>query len=180
MIAQGRRPWEGPPKTNQRPSGAPTDRATMSHTYHAVYVHLVFSTKERRPVFQPDADRERLCAYLAGILRNRELGHAVRIGGMPDHIHALVHLPMTVPIADVVRDLKIHSGEWVEQTFAGAAPFAWQSGYGAFSVPESLRETVIAYIAGQAKHHEKRTFQQELLGLLRRHGIVYDERYVFD
>jgi REP element-mobilizing transposase RayT len=140
--------------------------------------HLIFSTKHRRPLiaatWQP-----RLFDYLGGILRGQG-GVLLAAGGMPDHIHLLAAMSKSIAVTDALRDMKANSSKWVHETFPEQADFAWQTGYGAFTVSFSGLESVRRYLAGQAEHHRVRTFQEEFLELLRRHGIEFDEQYVWD
>jgi putative transposase len=148
----------------------------MASTLSDLLIHLVFSTKNREAritaELQPD-----LYAYLGGIVRS-EKGSALAIGGMPDHVHLLVRFHPDLPVSTLVRKLKAKSSRWVKQRKAGDPRFAWQSGYGAFSVSGSQAAAVRRYIANQTDHHRKRTFPEEYLALLEKHGIEFDERYV--
>lgn len=149
----------------------------MSHSYTCLMTHAVFSTKDRAP-FIAGPFGERLLPYLGGIAR--ELGgKALTIGGMADHVHLLLSLPPTLCVADVLRDLKANSSRWIHETWAERGDFAWQIGYGAFSVSESAREAVTRYIQQQESHHRRMTFQEEFIALLKKHGIDYDERYIW-
>ncbi|MCH8852208.1 MAG: transposase [Planctomycetes bacterium] len=117
--------------------------------------------------------------YIGGIVR--ELGRtAIAVGGTADHVHVLLRLPPSVSIADAMRVVKTNSSRWVHETSPNCRSFAWQTGYGAFSVSESNRQRVSDYIANQENHHRRTSFQEEYLAFLRRHGIDYDERFVFD
>ena len=150
----------------------------MPQSLACLYAHLVFGTKNREPFIVPDL-APRLYAYIGGILR--ETGSVlIEVGGMPDHIYLLVSLGRQASIADTVRTIKSNSSRWVHETFPGRAAFAWQSGYGAFTVSYSNVEAVREYIRGQAEHHNVRTFQDEFRDFLRRHAIEWDERYVWD
>ena len=139
--------------------------------------HIVFSTKERRPFLQGDR-LTRTCEYIGGIIRE-EGGQMLAGGGMPDHVHVAAILRPTVAPADFVRVVKTNSSGWVHKTFPDLAGFHWQDGYAAFSVSASAMPRVIAYVRGQAEHHRSMSFQEELIGLLEKHGIEYDERYLF-
>ena len=121
--------------------------------------------------------RERLHAYLGGVVRNGE-GVPEAVGGVADHVHLLIGLRATACLADVVRDVKAVSSRWVHEEI-GERSFAWQEGYGAFTVSASQRDVVRAYIAKQEEHHQKRTFQEEYLEMLKRSGIEYDDRYLW-
>jgi putative transposase len=149
----------------------------MAHSYVSCLVHYVFSTKERQPWLSSDA-RPRLFAYIGGIARENDL-KAYAVGGAADHVHALLSLPSTVSAAKGVQLIKGGSSLWVHQTFADMRAFEWQEGYGAFSAATSQVDDTIAYIQSQEEHHRRRTFQEEFLLFLRRHGIDYDPRYVW-
>jgi REP element-mobilizing transposase RayT len=118
-----------------------------------------------------------LHAYLGGIIRNLQ-GQALRVNGMPDHVHLLVWLPPTVAIAEALRVLKANSSRWVHES-QGHSTFAWQAGYGAFSVSQSNVSRVVKYIEDQARHHHRMSFQEELLAFLKKNHIAYDERYIW-
>lgn len=122
----------------------------------------------------------RLHAYMAETIKNEGFGHAVRINSMPEHVHLLVQIQMTTSIADLLRVTKAASSAWINDTFALPRRFAWQTGYGAFSVAPADRRCVIDYIDGQQVHHGNVSFETEYLGLLDEHAIDYDERFVFD
>jgi REP element-mobilizing transposase RayT len=137
----------------------------------------VFSTKERRPLITPEL-RERLWPFLGGIARQNKM-KAVEIGGVADHVHLLLSLPATIPISKAMQLIKGGSSKWIHETFPNQRLFAWQEEYGAFSVSVSQLDKTIAYIRGQPEHHRKLTFQEEFLMLLKKHGIEYDERYLW-
>jgi len=149
----------------------------MGHTYANLVVHAVFSTKQRQPLIH-DSFRPRLLAYLSGIARNEFRG-ALSVGGTKDHVHGLLVLAPNTCIADAMRKWKASSSRWIHETFPEEADFAWQEGYGAFSVSRSHVARVADYIAKQAEHHRKMTFEDEFVRLLKRHGIEYDPRYVW-
>ena len=149
----------------------------MSHSYACLLLHAVFSTKDRVPLLVADC-RERLYPYLGGIAR--ELGaKALGIGGTADHVHLLLSFPPTLGVADALRTLKANSSRWVHETWPERRSFAWQTGYGAFSVSESSRAAVTRYIHQQEHHHRRLTFQEEFIALLKKHHIPYDERYIW-
>lgn len=150
----------------------------MPGTYSQILLHVVFSTKERRACITPEI-QPRLYDYIGGIVR-AERGTVYAIGGMPDHVHILLRWRTDGAIADLMRTIKARSSLWVHQTFANAAAFAWQEGYSVFSVSKSVESDVKSYIENQAEHHKKRDFKEELLAMLRDHGIQFEERYVFD
>ena len=149
----------------------------MANSYISLYVHVVFSTKGRQGMITPDV-RNRLWAYMGGIARENQM-KALSVGGIADHVHVLLSLPATLPVAKAVQLIKGGSSKWVHDTFAGLRKFSWQEGYGAFSVNVSLLEETIRYIESQGEHHKRKTFQEEYIEFLRRHGIDYDERYIW-
>ena len=148
----------------------------MPSTHLSLHYHLVFSTKDRAPIIL-SAWRERLHAYIGGVARNLE-GVPEAIGGVADHVHLLIGLRATARLADVVRDVKAVSSRWVHSEI-GERTFAWQEGYGAFTVSASQCRAVREYIARQEEHHRKRTFQEEYIELLQRSGVEYDERHLW-
>lgn len=150
----------------------------MAQSLAKVYLHAVFSTKNREPVLT-DAWRDELFAVLGGTANN--LGcQSLIVGGVADHVHMLFQLGRTISIADAVGKIKSTSSLWVNQTRGLAAPFHWQGGYAAFSVSQSNVEAVRGYIRRQPEHHAKHSFQDELRDWLRRYEIEWDERYVWD
>jgi REP element-mobilizing transposase RayT len=149
----------------------------MPHSYSSCLIHYVFSTKDRRRVISP-ALQERLGPYLGGIARENEM-KALAVGGVEDHVHMLVSLPSTLAVAKGVQLIKGGSSKWIHDTFPEQGKFAWQEGYGAFSIGVSGVEETIAYISRQAEHHRVKTFEEEFIAFLERHGIAYDPRYVF-
>jgi REP element-mobilizing transposase RayT len=145
----------------------------VAHTFAKLLVHAVFSTKQRVPLIRPEW-KPRLLGYVGGIVRE-DGGHLIASNAMPDHVHLLMTVPVTKTVADILRLVKTNSSRWVHDTWPELRHFAWQTGYGAFSVSRSNLETVEAYIANQEEHHRKLTFQEEFVALLKRHGIDYDE-----
>ncbi len=150
----------------------------MAHTYVQLLTHIVFSTKNREPFLTPEL-RERLFPYMGGIFRGLD-SSALLINGVSDHVHILALLPAKRALSDIMRDVKANSSGWVHEQFPRLKKFAWQTGYGAFSVSKSNLEVVREYIANQEKHHKRKTFQEEFIGLLKKHGIEYDERFIWD
>ena len=149
----------------------------MSHTSTNLLVHFIFSTKDRAPLITSEIEGD-LHAYLGGIIR--ELGGvALSINGTPDHVHILVRVPATHSIADLACVMKTNSSRWVHERWSERRGFAWQTGYGAFSVNESGMDAVRDYISRQAEHHKKRSFQEEFLSFLRKNKIAIDERYLW-
>lgn len=149
----------------------------MPHSYVSNLVHYVFSTKERFPFIDQEVE-SRLWPYIGGIARESGM-KALAIGGTPDHLHTLLSLPATMSVAKAVELLKGGSSKWLHDLSPDYRKFAWQDGYGAFSVSASQKDKTIAYIRGQKEHHQKRTFQEEFLEFLNRHGVEYDPRYIF-
>jgi REP element-mobilizing transposase RayT len=147
-------------------------------SYICSYVHCVFSTKDRQPLIHAQL-RERLWPYLGGIARENGMS-AVSIGGIEDHVHLLLSLPATMPIAKAMQLIKGGSSKWVHDTFADQQFFGWQTKYGAFSVSVSQLERIVKYIENQGSHHRKMSFQEEFQMLLRKHHIQYDERYLWE
>jgi len=145
----------------------------MPHTYSQDYQHIVFSTKEREKLISK-AMQPKLWSYMAGIGRNH--GFLVLAnGGMEDHIHLLVQVPAAVSAATVVSLVKTNSSRWMSEH---GMRFAWQEGYGAFSVSKSNVGAVTRYINNQERHHRKMTFEEEFIGFLKKLGIEYDPKYV--
>ncbi|MBN2218008.1 MAG: IS200/IS605 family transposase [Pirellulales bacterium] len=149
----------------------------MSHTYASSLFHCVFSTKERHR-FITIPLQERLWPFMGGIAREHGM-KALAVGGVEDHAHLLLSLPTTISIAKALQYIKGGSSKWIHDTFSEQRAFSWQSGYGAFSVGVSQVDATIAYIQSQVEHHRKMTFQDEFLIFLKKHGIAYDERYVW-
>jgi REP element-mobilizing transposase RayT len=150
----------------------------MPQSLASLPIHLIFSTKHREPILH-DTIRESLHAYLSGVLQN--LGcPPVLINSTDDHVHILFELARTVAVSQAVEDAKKSSSKWLKTQGAEFAEFAWQAGYGAFAVSESNVSTVREYIAKQKEHHVKKSFQDEYRIFLKRHGVTYDERYVWD
>ena len=141
----------------------------MSHSHICCLVHVVFATAERRPAIR-DEMRERLHAYLGGIACENGI-QALAEGGVADHVHLLLSLPRTVSVAKAVQLLKSGSSKWIHETFPGSRNFAWQEGYGAFSIGVSQSATTVKYIQAQVEHHKRISFADELKKFLAVHGI---------
>ena len=150
----------------------------MPSSYTCLRYHLVWSTIHRQPLISEDI-RDRLFQYIGGIIRD-DGGKLLAAGGMPDHVHLLADIGKQQSVVDAVRDIKANSSGWIHKTFPQFQSFAWQTGYGAFTVSYSSVEAVKNYIANQAEHHRKRTFQEEFVEFLQRHGIEYDDRYLWE
>jgi len=150
----------------------------MANTYTSLNVHITFSTKDRTPIINPDW-QEKLWAYLGGIARKYKM-KTLEIGGVADHLHMPVSLPPNLAPAKAVQLLKGNSSKWINENFAGPYRFHWQEGYGVFSVSVSQIESTKKYIRNQNEHHRKKSFQEEYITLLKKHGVEYDERYLWD
>jgi putative transposase len=150
----------------------------MPQSLSKVILHVIFSTKNREPWLERDV-RPRMHGYIATVCR--DLGaELVRVGGVADHVHIVTRLPRTVSLAQLVEQIKKVSSKWIKARDARYRGFFWQRGYGAFSVSPSQLDVVLQYIDSQQEHHRTRTFEEEYRQLLRKHGVDFDERYVWD
>lgn len=147
----------------------------MAHTYTRLLVQLVFSTKSRACFLTPELG-ERLFPYLGGLLRG-EGCTSMGINGPDDHVHVLVSLPPTAALSDVVGHVKARSTGWVHRTFPELRDFAWQEGFSGFTFGPSQLPALRRYVQGQREHHRRVSFR-ELIGLLKAHGVEFDERYL--
>jgi REP-associated tyrosine transposase len=150
----------------------------MSHTYVRLIFHAVFSTKNRLP-YLVEGRRADVFSYMGGILREIRC-ESLAINGPADHVHLVFRSPGTLAIAEVMQIVKGNSSKWVHDNRILKRAFEWQRGYAAFSVSQSNVNRVLQYVANQNVHHRKISFQEELRELLTRHGIEYDERYLWD
>src|SRR4051794_5920323 len=151
----------------------------MPQSLAKILVHTVFSTKDRRPFLHDLIMGDELHRYLGGILTN--LGcQSITIGGIEDHVHILCALSRTCQAAEMVKEVKRGSSLWLKTKRSYLGDFAWQNGYGIFSIGFSQMASVCGYIAGQEEHHQKVSFQDEFRLLLKRYEIEFDERYVWD
>ena len=163
-------------QTNKkRPEGAKELR-NMSQSLCRIYLHIVFHTKITSPTIEAE-HLERVHGYI-GQLVNTTGCQVLRVGGTENHIHALLMFSKTETVAHVVEEMKRNSSRWIKTLSPKYEKFAWQGGYGAFSVSQSQVDTVIRYINNQAEHHKKQSFKDEYLEFLRLYKIEYDERYV--
>jgi REP element-mobilizing transposase RayT len=151
----------------------------MAQSLAKILLHLAFSTKERRRFLKELALREELHRYLGGTLTHLDCQPLI-IGGVEEHVHLLFAHSRTATVADVVKELKLGSAVWLKTKSPTLSEFAWQNGYGVFSIGQSQVEDVRAYIAGQQGHHRKISFEEEFRRLLQRYEIAFDERYVWD
>ncbi len=151
----------------------------MSQSLSSVYLHLVFSTKERFPFLSDQNVRDEMHAFLGGIAKKRDCP-PLCVGGVADHVHLLLRLGRGISQSEVVKELKRSSSLWIKERFPQILKFSWQAGYGAFSVSVSNLDSVRRYIEKQEDHHRRISFQDEFRSLLAKHGLSFDERYVWD
>jgi REP element-mobilizing transposase RayT len=151
----------------------------MPQSLAQIYLHVIFSTKNRAPFLQNQTVRRDLHAYLAGTCRNLHAPTPI-VGGVADHVHLLCRFPRTLTVADLLQHLKGDSSHWIKTHDASLAEFAWQNGYGAFSVSPGHLDALQHYIANQEEHHRKESFQDEFRRILHKYGVEFDERYVWD
>ncbi len=152
----------------------------MPQSIAKVVIHIVFSTKGRKPWLRSNDLRNELFAYMATILRNNVDSPAILINGVEDHVHALCLLSRKFAIMKVIQEAKTETSKWLKKQSEETSNFTWQAGYGAFSVSESNILRVKEYIQNQEEHHRRMTFQDEFRELCKRHGIKLDEQYAWD
>jgi len=150
----------------------------MPQSLSFVLVHLVFTTKDRIPI-RDATILPSLHAYLATVARDKGC-ECFRAGGVADHVHLAVRLERTINVAQLVESLKTGSSKWLKTQSPALANFAWQNGYGAFSVGPSDLEALRTYIDAQEEHHRKHTFQEEYRAFLKKYSVEFDERYIWD
>jgi putative transposase len=150
----------------------------MSHSFISQLLHCVFSTKNRLPMITPEL-QTRLFPYVGGIARENKI-NLLSAGGVDDHVHLLISMPSTISISKAMQLIKGGSSKWIHETFTEHRLFEWQEGYGAFSIGVGDIERTTNYINKQAEHHDKMDFKTEFRAFLKKHGIEYDERYIFD
>ena len=150
----------------------------MPQSLAFVLVHIIFSTKDRTPILDATL-LPRLHAYLATVARDKNC-ECFRAGGVADHVHLAVRLSRTITVAQLVESLKTGSSKWLKTQSPMLAHFEWQNGYGAFSVGPSDLEALRSYIDAQEEHHRKHTFQEEYRAFLKKYGVEFDERYIWD
>jgi len=149
----------------------------MAGSFTYLGIHFVFSTKQRFPLIDQHI-QSRLHSYIGGIIAELK-GKPVEINSMPDHIHIFASMPKTISVSKFMEILKSNSSKWLRKTFSHLDCFAWQDGYGAFSVSPTGEDRVVQYIRRQQEHHRKMSFQEEFIAFLDSNGIDYDERYVW-
>lgn len=150
----------------------------MGNTYTSLYIHYIFSTKNRLPLIVPEM-QDRLFPYMTGIAKQNNM-KALAVGGMPDHVHILLSLPATISISKAIQIIKGNSSKWINENFDTSGLFSWQKGYGVFTVNISILQDTVRYIQNQAVHHRHKSFEEEYLDFLKKNEVVYDERYVWD
>jgi REP element-mobilizing transposase RayT len=150
----------------------------MPSTYTQNYYHAVFSTKHRAPLITPELE-SRLYPYIGGILRELRCT-LLAINGIADHVHVLVRYRADLSHSEMIKSIKGRSSRWVDEVLPKCGPFAWQEGYGGFTVSKSAVPEVERYIARQKERHKRQDFKHELLELLRLHGIEFNEAAVLD
>jgi putative transposase len=150
----------------------------MPQSLSYLLVHVIFSTKDRSPLLNSDI-RSELYPYMATVVRNAGC-ECYRIGGVEDHVHLAIRLSRTLAVSDLLTELKTSSNRWIKSTSPQLATFSWQRGFGAFSVGPSDLEALLRYIDGQEEHHKKTSFQDEFRAFLKKYGVEFDERYVWD
>ena len=148
----------------------------MSDSHTNLLYHIVFSTKDRRPLIKRDYEL-RLHDYIGGTIRSLG-GICLELNGTEDHIHLLTKLRPDRAVSDVLRDLKANASGWMRDVFPSVKHFSWQRGYGAFTVSQSNADEVRRYVARQKEHHRKVSFRDEFIQFLKVNGIEYDERYI--
>ena len=151
----------------------------MANTYTALFYHIVFSTKERRPLLRDDDFRDSVWRYMAGVASNLQ-GHALRVGGYYDHAHLLLRIPAKIVVADFIRQLEASSSKHINEEKDSLLKFHGQDGYGAFTVSHSKVDAVSAYIDSQLEHHRERTFHDEYSRMLADHEVEYDAKYLWE
>ncbi len=148
----------------------------MANTYSSLFYHIVFSTKNRAPFIKSEFEN-RIWEYVGGVARHHKMT-ALQIGGIENHLHALILAPTTIAPCDIAKYLKGDSSSWIHDEFPELAEFGWQDGYGAFTVSKANVPSVIRYIQNQRVHHQTQTFEDEYRNFLEKAGVEYDERYL--
>jgi len=149
----------------------------MAQTLVCLRVHVVFSTKDRRPTITPETEPE-LYAYMAGTAKNLE-SRCLAIGGTSNHVHLLISQSKNIALSRLMEEIKKSSSKWIKTKGAALRSFGWQDGYGAFTIGQSQVEALERYIAGQKERHKRQTFEKELVALLNKYQVEYDERYIW-
>ena len=150
----------------------------MPGTFQQIYIQVVFAVKGRENLITEKWNKE-LHKYISGIIKGKDQ-KSIIVNGMPDHIHAFIGLRPAMAISDLVRDIKNNSSNFINDRRWVKGKFSWQDGYGAFSYSHSHIDNVYQYILNQEEHHKKKTFKQEYIEFLKKFGIEYNEKYLFD
>jgi len=150
----------------------------MANTFSQIYIQTVFAVSDRLSLITPEI-KEDVYKYITGIVRNQGQ-KLISINGMPDHVHILIGLKPAIALADLVREIKADSSNFINKNKWVRGKFSWQEGYGAFSYGHSQLDTIIRYIQNQEKHHTRRSFKSEYLSLLRKFDIAFDDKFVFE
>jgi putative transposase len=150
----------------------------MANTYSQISIQVIFAVKGREHVITNDF-RSRLHEYITGIIRGNKQ-KPLAVNGWKDHVHAFFAMEPRVNVSDIVRDIKASSSKWINDEHLTKGKFFWQTGFGAFSYSKSQRDDVIRYILNQEKHHQRQTFREEYLELLRKFEVEFDEKYLFE
>jgi REP element-mobilizing transposase RayT len=149
----------------------------MANTFASLHYHVIFSTKNRESWIHQDIE-QRVWSYLGGIARENDI-KALLVGGIENHVHLLLGIPASISVSKALQLIKGGSSGWMKETFPGLSKFAWQDGYGAFTVSKSQIAEVEEYIRTQREHHRVKTFEEEYRAFLDKHEIDYEEEYVF-
>jgi REP element-mobilizing transposase RayT len=149
----------------------------MAQTLTCLRVHVVFSTKDRRPMITPEVEPE-LYAYMGGTAKNLE-SPCLAVGGTSNHVHLLISQSKTLALSRLMEEIKKSSSKWIKTKSPKLQSFGWQDGYGAFTIGESQMEVLRNYIASQKERHKRFSFEQELVALLKKYHVPYDERYLW-
>ncbi|MCY1635204.1 IS200/IS605 family transposase [Marinifilum sp. D737] len=150
----------------------------MANTYSQINIHAIFAVKGRENLLKKSF-REELFKYMSGILKSKNQ-FSLCVNGHNDHVHVFFELSTSTAISDIIRDVKANSSRWINENKFVPGKFSWQEGYGAFSYSRSQRNNVIQYIMDQEKHHQKKSFKEEYLGLLEKFEIAFQDEYMFD
>jgi len=151
----------------------------MSQSLTKIYTHIIFSTKNRYPFLKDNEIREELFKYIATILIEKQ-SFPIIVNGVEDHIHILCNLSKNISLAELVATIKRSSSLWIKTKSSDYSKFYWQTGYAAFSVSESVKDSTKNYISNQIEHHKKRTFKEELIDFFQKYELEYDESYIWE
>ena len=149
----------------------------MPQSLAKIYLHIIFGTKDRKDII-PNIIKKALYAYIAGVCNDKD-SHACRIGGTGNHIHIACTLPRTITVSKLLEEIKRASSIWMKEQDSDNDDFAWQAGYGVFSIGQSQLDALVAYIDNQETHHETSTFEEELVALFDKYEVKYDPKYVW-